>query len=425
MNGNERSNLMRALVVALAVLTCGCKSRRDMQRDDPTPVPESVVDDARPAPDAAANRWSELEGYPRTEPVRVIALPARADAPRFDVGGPAIAGDVAVVSSSQFGFVAVDWRRGRLAWSKPAGAHVAPPLAIDGTALPSGSAAGGGSPAVDGSVVLIGECVNPPEVEDGELLLGCVRVVTSAGADQAYTAIRGTRRAVAAFAAEMGPQAVWRETDRAVRWRRGDAAVTVDLITGAAKPARPTPPPLLVAYKDRRWDISHVDGRIIARARNREAWATQHPYTAMLGAVWLPDQSPMLRIANLGAFGNAPEVHLLDIDATGSLHAQAARPTPGIGLLGWGVSAIGDAAIAVRLDNSLRRDFVVGYAANAALMWVYPLPEVQRADPVGVAIAPDAVVVFHDGDTMTILPELLAPPTSPGAAPAPSQNPTP
>ena len=36
-------------------------------------------------------------------------------------------------------------------------------------------------------------------------------------------------------------------------------------------------------------------------------------------------------------------------------------------------------------------------------------------DPVGVAIAPDAVVVFHDGDTLTILPELSAPPTAPGA----------
>ena len=121
----------------------------------------------------------------------------------------------------------------------------------------------------------------------------------------------------------------------------------------------------------------------------------------------------------------AHEIHLFDVDATGSLHATAARPTPGIALLGWGTSSIGDAAIAVRMDRSIRRDFVVGYAANAMLMWVYPLPEVPRADPVGVAVAPEAVIVFHDGDTVTILPELSAPPTAPGASRAPSENPTP
>jgi hypothetical protein len=79
----------------------------------------------------------------------------------------------------------------------------------------------------------------------------------------------------------------------------------------------------------------------------------------------------------------------------------------------------------VRLDASLERDFIVGYAANALLMWVYPLPHQPRADPVGLAIARGAVVVFHDGDTLTILPELSAPPTAPGAARVPSENTTP
>jgi hypothetical protein len=59
------------------------------------------------------------------------------------------------------------------------------------------------------------------------------------------------------------------------------------------------------------------------------------------------------------------------------------------------------------------------------VMWVYPLPEQPRPDPVGVAVAPDAVIVFHDGDTFTVLPELSAPPTAPGAGRAPSRNPTP
>src|SRR6266536_505040 len=64
--------------------------------------------------------WPELAKLPSVQPVRVIALPARLDVPRFTVGGPVLAGDVAVVSSSQFGFIAVDYERGQIAWTKPA-----------------------------------------------------------------------------------------------------------------------------------------------------------------------------------------------------------------------------------------------------------------------------------------------------------------
>ena len=100
-------------------------------------------------------------------------------------------------------------------------------------------------------------------------------------------------------------------------------------------------------------------------------------------------------------------------------------PAPGIGLIGHAIDSVGDVALAVRLDRSLERDYIAGYAANALLMWTYPLPRVPRADPVGIAIAPDAVVVFHDGDTFTVLPELSAPPTAPGAVRPPSENATP
>jgi len=217
---------------------------------------------------------------------------------------------------------------------------------------------------------------------------------------------------------------VWRDGERTVRWKRGDAAVAIDLVSGVATPASAAPPPIVVAYRDHRWEITH-DGAIVAREHDRIAWKTEHPYTALLGAVYLPEQSPMLRVANVGVFGGRAEMNLLDIDATGSLHGQAAFPVPAIGLLGSGISEVGDVAIAVRLDRSIQRDFIVGYAANALMMWVYPLPVVPRADPVGIAIAPDAVVVFHDGDTFTILPELSAPPTAPGAVRASSKNPTP
>jgi hypothetical protein len=394
-----------AALIALA-LAGACRSRRAAPRDDPGPVPPPRGD-AGPRDDAgvidAPGPWPALAALPGVEPIRVIALPARPDVPRFDVGGPVIAGDVAVVSSSQLGFAAIDWRRGALMWTKPAGLHVAPPI------------------VKAGSAILIGDCENPPEVRD--TLLGCLRVVTAAGQDESYAAIHGPR--VEAFAGAPGPQQVWLDGERAIRWRRGEQAVSIDLLTGVAVPAPADAPPVRVVYRAHTWDITQTPDRIIAREHGKLAWQTQHAYTALLGAVYLAELAPMVRVANLGAFGGRAELNLLDVDATGSLHGQAAFPVPAISMLGHAIDAVGNTAIAVRMDTSLRHDFVVGYAANALLVYIYPLPEVPRADPVGVAVAPDAVLVFHDGDTFTVLPELSSPPTAPGTPRAPSQNPTP
>ena len=395
------------LALALA-LTGACKPRRGVPLDGAPPRPT----DAAPrgdaptldaAPSAAAGPWSRLAPFPAVDPVRVIALPTRPDVPRFDVGGPVIAGDVAILSSSQLGFAAIDWRRGAIAWTRPAGLHVAPPAVT-----PEG-------------VILIGDCIAAAQVPD--TLLGCVRVVTPSGVDQGYAAIHGRR--VDAFAAARGDQNVWLDGERAVRWRRGDQAVSVDLVTGVATPASPAPPPVRVAYRTHAWDIVRTEEHIIARERGKIAWQTRRPYTALLGAVYLPGFSPMIRFTSIGVFAGNPELNLLDMDATGSMHGTAAFPVPAISALGHAIDAVGNTAIAVRMDASLRHDFIVGYAASAQLLYVYPLPEVPRADPVGLAIAPDAVLVFHDGDVFTVLPELSAPPTAPGATHAASQNPTP
>jgi hypothetical protein len=306
--------------------------------------------------------------------------------------------------------VAVDWKRGTIAWTKPAGTQIAPPLVFD-----------------DNELMLLGDCANPPPVAATEQLIGCLRIVTPTGVDRLYVAIRGKPKAIEAFVAERGPQRTWRVDDRTIHWKRGDAAIAIDVATGVAKPVDPTPPPVTIEYKGKRWDVAHVDQRVVGYkgGTKQVAWATEHPYTAVIGSVWLPEMGPMIRIAN--ASSQLPEINLIDIDATGSLRAAVAKPTPGIDVLASAVSSVGDAALAVRMDSSLRRDLIVGYAANAVLMWVYPLPEIQRADPVGVAISEDAdaVVVFHDGDTVTVLPELSAPPTTPGATRASSKKPTP
>jgi hypothetical protein len=352
--------------------------------------------------------WPELASFPLVEPERVVALPTQQNTPRFDIGGPVALGGVAVVSSSQFGFVAVDYRTGQIAWTKPAGIHVAPPLVGDDAFL------------------LIGECFAPPPVPAGRRLLGCARTVTPAGTDQGYIAIHGDAKAVDAFANEPGVQRVWSLGDREVVWRRGDLAVSVDPVSGLAEPTSAADPPLVVSRKDRTWSITHGDdGRIVATERGKPAWHTERAYTELLGAVYLPEQSPMLRLSNAGRFRGHPELSLMDIDATGSMHGQVAFPVPGIALVAHAIDSIGDVALAVQLDASLDHHFIAGYAANSLLMWVYPLPRVQRADAIGLAVAPDAVLVFHDGDTLTVLPELSAPPTAPGAARAPLENSTP
>jgi len=389
-------------LIGVALALAACKSK-PVPEGAPAPPPH----DAGAARDAvvvdAAQVWPALTDLPLVDPVRVIFLPVRTDLPRFDVGGPAIVGDVAVVSSSQLGFAAVDWRRGTLAWTKPAGLHVAPPI------------------AKGDSAILIGDCINPPDTRD--TLLGCLRVVTPTGVDQSYAAIHGAQ--LEAFAAEPGTQEVWLDGERAVRWRRGALAVSIDLFTGVARLAPPAPPPIRVAYRTHAWDVGQHDERIVARERGKIAWQTQRTYTALIGAVYLAELAPMIRVINFGAYSGRAELNLFDIDATGSMHGQVAFPVPGISALGHAIDAVGNTAIAVRLDSSLRHDFIVGYAATAMMMYVYPLPEIPRADPVGIAVAPDAVLAFHDGDTVTVLPELSSPPTAPGAPRPPSQNPTP
>ena len=379
-----------------------CSGKTKPKHDDAavTVARDAAVTDADNAP------WPELADLPSVDAVRVIALPARPDVPRFNVGGPLIAGDVAVVSSSQFGFIAVDFRRGQIAWSKPAGPHVAPPQLFDG------------------NVVLIGDCINPPEVAANETLLGCMRVVTPAGADVAYVAVHGKTKAVAAFAASPGAQHL-DKTEKGLVWRRGEEALAIDPTTGAATHAPSGAPPLVVSYKEKTWRITRTEDGIIT-AEGKPSWKTERSYGALLGAVYIPDQSPLVRLMSATRHKGRPEMLVFDIDATGSLNGQVSmNPAPGIGLVGQAIDSVGNAAVAIRLDTSLERDYIAGYAANGLLMWTYALPRMPRPDPVGIALASDAVVVFHDGDTFTVLPELSAPPTAPGAVRPPSENATP
>ncbi|HEY0255153.1 MAG TPA: hypothetical protein VGC41_26680, partial [Kofleriaceae bacterium] len=336
----------------------------------------SVPDDAPPhhvAIDAAPSEWPLLDRFTKIEPTHVVSLPTRTTVPRFDTGGPATTNGVAVVSSSQFGFIGIDYRDGKILWTKPSGIHVAPPLARDG------------------HFILVGECEQPPVMKPGQTLLGCLRTVTPTGGDQGFVAIHGSN--VREFADEPGPQKLWANGEKLV-WKRGEKAVTFDMLDGLATPSPITEPAIDVHLKDKTWSIVHAeDGTVQATQKGKPSWHTERSYTELVGSITIPDQGPMVRVVNAGRYAGVPELNVFDIDATGTLNGQVAIPTPGIGLVGHAVNAIGDTVLAVQLDRRLDHHFIVGYAANALLMWVYPLPVVQRADPVGLSVAPDAVVV--------------------------------
>ncbi|NVB78441.1 MAG: PQQ-like beta-propeller repeat protein, partial [Kofleriaceae bacterium] len=358
-----------AFVAAALICVGACKGKGKAKPKDDAAV-------ALAPGDAAQSAWPEIAKLPNVDPIRVITVPARPTAPRFTVGGPALVGDIAVVASSQFGFAAVDFRRGDLAWTKPAGTHVAPPVILDG------------------NVVLIGDCVNPPNVPDEDALLGCARVVTPTGSDQAYVAIHAKTDKVAAFAGATGSQRVWPDNAGHVVWRRGDQAVSVDLLSGIATPAPATDPPLVVSYKTKTWHVQRTEDGIIkaeGTSGGAPSWQTERSYGALVGAVYIPDQSPMIRATGIAGRGPTPEILLFDMDATGSMHGQVSMdPVPGIAVTAHAIDAVGNAALVVRLDKSLQHDYIAGYAANGLLIWTYPLPTVPRPDPIGVAIAHDA-----------------------------------
>jgi hypothetical protein len=394
-------------VLALLAAVAACKSKRDAEHEA---LPVVEAHHAAPS-DAAPKVWPELAALPVIGATRTVILPAKPDQPRFDVVGPAILGDIAVVGSSQLGFAGVDWRRGQVMWTKPTGSRLAPPA------------------IKDDDIYLIGDCTGAPDVKDE--LIGCLRSVTVTGADQAYIAIHGA--AVNAFSHATGPQHVWIEGGHA-RWVRGDQAVTIDLMNGVAVPASIEPPPLSITLGDRHWDVEQAEsGAIIARAKTKQdSWQTDRAPGDLVGVVWLPRMSPLLRFVSINGPLGEVGLRLHDLNATGSMNTQVSLDSvPGIAMLAHAASPVGDVALAVRLDKSLKHDYIAGFSANALLQWVYPLPETTRVDPIGIAIgldaerAPEAVVVFHDGDTVTVLPELSSPPTAPGAVRGPSENATP
>ena len=394
--GHLRVSVAGALVAMFGVPTLGCKAKKNKAEPAPSlPANRDAAAATQPPTaqisDAAKRPWTaEFPQLPWIDATRIIKLPIHAEQPRFDVVGPVLVGDLAVVGSSQFGFAAIRWRDGATAWTKPAGLHMAPPLIVDDNWL------------------LLADCIKQPTIDESQELLGCLRTVSRSGNDLSLAPVVAAPALANQFAATTGPSRLWAISATRIAWQRGDVVVEFDPLAPLAKLSSTTTPAVTATINNVALTFAHTDEAVVARDNNgHEQWRVAGRFAAVLSIVsGAAHEAPMLRVARIGTRLNPRgEIDLLDIDATGSRHGQAAFPTPGIALLGSAVAADGACALASRVDTSLAHDLVVAYDAQARQRWVFALPETPRADPVGLAIAGDAVLAFFDGDTLAVLPK--------------------
>jgi hypothetical protein len=381
--------------LAIGGLSGGCRGGKAPKARD------AAGERAAPAIDAGPYGWPELAELPVVEPVARIELRAAGDGPPLAATvGPVVVGDLAIVGTSRIGFVAVDWRAHELAWQRTAGPHVAPPVAHG-----------------DG-VLLVADCERAPLPPTGSIIVGCWRVVSEIGADQGTGTLHGPADAVQDFVGARGAVDLVRIDEHRLIWRRGEHAVEIDIDAGTAVPAPVAPVPVIARHGKREWRIAIEDesGVLVARdPRGVEQWRTRTTFDAVIGVLpGLSHEVPMVRAAKLDGVSGRGMVDLLDVEVTGSRQGQAGALVPGIQILGHAFRPPGDTALAVRLDASVRHDFIAAHDRHGRLAWVATLPELPRVDPVGLAITEDAVLAFHDGRLLTVLP--------PAAV---SRNPTP
>nr|HPH69949.1 hypothetical protein [Kofleriaceae bacterium] len=326
---------------ALALAATGCKSKKAAVPVEPVDhAATGRLDAAAPSVDGGPTRnWTTALGeLPWINATRLIKIPVRADQPRFDVVGPVVVGDLAIVGSSQFGFAAIRWTDGSTAWTKPTGLHLAPPFVLED------------------NVLLIADCAKAPVIDESQVLLGCLRTVSGTGNDLSLAAIVAPPELAEAFAGTTGPSRVWAIAPTKIAWQRGDITLEIDPLAPRAKRSAATGPSITATINKVALTFAQTDEAVLALDdKGKEQWRVSGRFAAVLGIVQgAAHESPMLRVARIGTrFNPRGEIDVLDIDATGSRHGQAAFPTPGIALLGTAVAADGACALASRVDTTL------------------------------------------------------------------------
>ncbi|MEZ4366276.1 MAG: hypothetical protein R2939_08295 [Kofleriaceae bacterium] len=378
---------VRPIVAGLASLAlAGCKGERAALPPPPTPTPTST--DAAPPP-PPVDPWPELAELPGVEPSRRLTLPTDGRRPRLSVVGPVVVGEVAVVGGSQLGFTAIELGSGELRWTLPTGLRAVTPLRWGDELL------------------LVDDCAEAPTVIATDRVLGCYRIVSADGAVVAAGTVVGARGDIDVFAGARGDSFLVADgAPGVVRWQRGDAAVTFAVDDGRARASAARPRTVRATWRERSWDLGLEDEVLVARAPDGAvAWRIDATTAAVLGVIPAAGhEAPMVRVARIGGLSGRGMVGVLDVDATGSRHGQAAFPLPGISILASAMADDGTTALATRVDASLSRDVVALLDRRGAVAWVWPLPHREHVEPLGVAVADEVVLVFHDGDQLTWLP---------------------
>jgi hypothetical protein len=384
---------VRVLCVAVATLAvagaCRGKSKKAPPRDA-APVASAADAGAAPTP---------LAAMPKARPRWTVTLDA-APVPAVDVHGPILVGDAALVAGSAIGIAGIDIKTGAILTERPAAGSV-------------------GIAALDDERALaVGDCTDAIRPPKGDALIGCYVVM-----DAHHEAVYGAGSIVA-------PQ-----KDAA---QLGGGATTLFI---SEKPPRlafvgrddPDAPWLRFVLAD------PPRGEVLAEAietREVPIGARAASVSVPAGQFWVVDDVLEVRHHDPQSLSNRSSVMNIAA-APGALHAldddrvrafrlvpgeRALQPiiidpatlrlddlgtaVPGIDLLAAAHGTKGY-AIAVRLDTSLANDYVAAFTTDGTLSYAYALPPPPnggRALPVGIAMTDDAVIVFHDGNTISALP---------------------
>lgn len=328
-----------------------------------------------------------LAGLPRAAPRWTVTLPAQ-PVPAIDVHGPVIVDGVAVVAATPVGIAGVDVEGGTVLWHRPAGGRIAEPVALDRR-----------------RVLAIGDCADGFD-PGSDVVVGCYAVL-DARDQAAYGA--GTIVAAPDAAARLGagPTHVQHDGDT-IALGREDGWLTFALpepprggVRAAAAPRRRLE--VSVGEGAERVDLWVADDVLELRHHDPQAMSDRSAVKDVAGGLHeLADGT----VRAVRYVPGEPRLQPVIVHPRAIVLDELGASVPGIALL--------DAAhrddgfvLAIRLDSSLARDYVAAFTAEGTLTYVWPLPPppgAGRVHPVGVALADDAVVVFHDGATVTALP---------------------
>lgn len=384
---------MAKLGLVVLIALAACKGKRAAIDAPPPPAPDAAV--------IGDPAWRALDGFPHAVPRWHLTGIQDPLALARDAHGPILIDGVAIVAASGIGAMGVDLARGEILYQRAQGSHV--PLPV---------------PIAPDQLLTVGDCLSPVDVPKGAELIGCYTVLAlrdpaaygagsliASPADAAALGGGSTALAVTGRTAYLGRSDGW------IRWELGDPPRGEARAT--AVPRRDVPehagsPSLTVGEGDDRVELWSVDDVLELRYHDpslisdRSAVKDISSAPGALGAI--SDDPRAARAFRLPQGEAAIQPVVIHVD--GLELRELGTAMPGISLLA-AAHGVRGYAIAVRLDATLQHDYVAALTADGRVAWVYELPAPPgggRAQPVGLAMTDQLVVVFHDAVAVAALP---------------------